>query len=196
MNNKLLLALALVGGLVMSCDKTLNDFVNPKTEDGYKTYTIKQGEQYSFSLTSKFKDTEMKFKVTFDSSAIYTCIDSANQEDINKLYGFSDCSKDHHQASARFGWRWYDNSLQLLAYCYKDGIMSYKMLNSVAIGAEHDCSIKIDANRYIFTLNGKVDTMYRECDSTTGERYRLFPFFGGTENAPHNITIKIKEESK
>lgn len=196
MKRKLFILTALLVAVLAACDKTIEDFVNPAKTDGYKTYTIQKGQQYSFTITSKFVDTEMNFKVIFDSSAIYTTADPGNQIDINKLYGFSDCGKDHHTASARFGWRWSNDSLRLFAYCYKDAVMTFKELSTVEIGKEHDCSIRIDGTNYIFTLNGKVDTMERGCDITTGLRSRLFPFFGGDEMAPHDITIKINETSK
>ncbi|MBX7205717.1 MAG: hypothetical protein K1X81_09880 [Bacteroidia bacterium] len=196
MKRKLFILTISLAAILAACDKTLEDFVNPAQDDGYRTYTIKKGEQYSYSLTSKFKDTEMKFKVIFDNSAIYSTADPGNQIDINKLYGFSDCGKDHHTASARFGWRWSNDSLRLFAYCYKDAVMTFKELSTVEIGKEHDCSILISDTNYIFTLNGKVDTMARGCDVTTGVRTRLFPFFGGDEMAPHDVNIKIKETSK
>ena len=128
-----------------ACDKTVEDILNPPQKDGYRTYTIKKGEQYSNSITSKFVDPEMKFKVIFDSSAIYTTIDPDNQVDINKLYGFSDCGKDHQTNSARFGWRWSNDSLRLFAYCYKNAVMTFKELSTIEIGKEQDCSILIDA---------------------------------------------------
>jgi hypothetical protein len=55
------------------------------------TYTIFQGQQYSDKNTYlPVNLTELKFKVKFDSSAIYQTVESCNQGDINKLYGFSD----------------------------------------------------------------------------------------------------------
>ena len=179
--------------LLAGCDKTLEDSLNPKS-GGYTVYTIQQGQQYSLTPPSEFKGTEMNFKVIFDSSAIYTTVVPENQHDINKLYGFSDCGKEHHTESARFGWRWSEDSLRLYAYCYTNSVMNFKQLGIARIGAEHSCRIAIDGNKYLFTLDGKVDTMARGCNTTEGSRYRLYPFFGGSENAPHAIVIKIKEE--
>lgn len=190
MKSKMFLLLSV---LFIGCDKSIDDLFSPKN-DGYKTYTIKKGEHYSYSISSEFKETTLKFKVIFDSSAIYTTIDPSNQHDINKLYGFSDCGVPHHVESARFGWRWSEDSLRLFAYCYKDSVMSFKELGPISIGKEQSCSIAISGNTYIFNLNGKTETMDRGCTETTSRRLRLFPYFGGNETTPHDITIKIKEE--
>lgn len=180
--------------MASSCDKTADDLLNPEQKDGYRLYTIRKGTQSSGTLTSAVNTTELKFKVIFDSTAIYTCVTPENQKDINKLYGFSDCGKEHHSESARFGWRWSDNALRLFAYCYKNSVMSFKEIGTVTIGAENSCSIRIDGGNYVFNLNGTEVTMERGCTDTTGSRFKLFPFFGGSENAPHDILIKIKEE--
>jgi hypothetical protein len=41
-------------------------------------------------------------------------------------------------------------------------------------------------------VNGKTLFLPRHC-SGTYRRYRLYPYFGGDEVAPHDITIKITE---
>ncbi len=80
-------------------------------------YTIPQGKQYADKNGYKPVEIgEMKFVVKFDSSAVYQTRLAENQFDINKLYGFSDNNADHHQYSARFGWRWNGNALRLFAY--------------------------------------------------------------------------------
>lgn len=180
---------------MISCNKDLEDIVSLEPhKNEYKTYVIKKGQQFTGSITSEVKTTELKFKVMFDSSAIYTTSDPGNQIDINKLYGFSDCGTEHHVHSARFGWRWTNDSLRLFAYCYKNRVLTFHEMGTVLINNEHSCSIKIQGDKYLFNLDGKTHEMERGCNDTLGKRYRLFPFFGGDESAPHDITIKIKEE--
>lgn len=180
--------------ITTACDKELEDFVSLQPhKNEYKTYIIKEGQQYTGSVTSEVKTTELKFKVMFDSSAKYSTVDPGNQIDINKLYGFSDCGTEHHTQSARFGWRWSNDSLRLFAYCYKNSTLTFHEMGTVTLGEEHSCSIQISGEKYIFNLNGNVHEMERGCADTNGKRYRLFPFFGGDEMAPHQITIKIME---
>src|SRR5690348_438301 len=97
--------------LFTGCNKmaeTLVDKATPGSSSGqFIKYTIRKGNQYCDG--NNFKEielNEMKFIVKFDSSAIYQTQLAENQYDINKLYGFSDNNSDHHQYSARFGWRW------------------------------------------------------------------------------------------
>jgi hypothetical protein len=160
-------------------------------------YTIARGQQYCDQ--SSYVPTvypELKFIVKFDSSAIYQTIDPANQDDINKLFGFSDNNADHHQFSARFGWRWSNNSLRLFGYTYNNGFRDSKELGIIAIGSENNCSIKVMPHQYLFSLNGSLDSMKRESLSVEAIGYKLFPYFGGDEMAPHDINIWIKELSK
>ena len=189
--------------LLASCNKQLETAVIPPTEaikdtipasgKVYVEYNIKQGEQYcDKNVYTPIKFSELAFKVKFDSSAIYTTASHSNQVDINKLYGFSDNNAAHHVFSARFGWRWSNNALRLFAYVYNNGVMDFKELGTVAIGAENDCSIKVANEVYIFTLNGTSTNMARASTTTEAEGYQLYPFFGGTENAPHDIHIWIK----
>ena len=157
-------------------------------------YNIFKGNQYCDKNNYvPVKLSLLKFKVKFDSSAIYKTDRSENQSDINKLFGFSDNNELHHEYSARFGWRWSDNALRLFAYIYNDGKMTFKELGTVAIGIENDCSISVSGNEYIFSLNGAGTVMPRASTTPEAEGYMLYPYFGGDEQAPHNISIWIEK---
>jgi hypothetical protein len=160
----------------------------------FTQYTIKKGQQYCDKSTfAPVNYTELKFVVKFDSSAIYSTANPSNQNDINKLFGFSDNDSAHHLYSARFGWRWSDSALRLFAYVYNSGIRSSDELGIIQIGAENNCSIKVTAGHYIFSLNNITDTVLRTSTTATGKGYKLYPYFGGDETAPHDINIFIKE---
>ncbi len=157
-------------------------------------HSIYKGKHYSNkSGVSSLKTNNLSFKVKFDSSAIYTSLKPENQTDINKLFGFSDNNAAHHQYSARFGWRWSDNALRLFAYTYNKGIRSFKELGIIKLEIENDCSIAVSGETYIFSLNGIKTTMLRASTTIEAEGYRLYPYFGGDESAPHDIFIWIKE---
>jgi hypothetical protein len=83
--------------------------------------------------------------------------------------------------------------LQMFAYVYNNGVMSFKSLGAVTIGKEHNCSIKVVGAKYIFALNGNAIEMPRESTTAKGDGYRLYPYFGGNELTPHTISIWIKE---
>ena len=158
-------------------------------------YSIPKGAQYcDRSSYEAVKCNELAFKVRFDSSSIYKNADPKNQSDINKLFGFSDNNALHHQYSARFGWRWSNNALRIFAYVYNASVMSFKEIGVVKIGDENNCSIKVNGENYIFTLNSQQITMPRASTTTLAEGYKLFPYFGGDETAPHEISILIEED--
>jgi hypothetical protein len=182
-----------------SCTKQIDGIISGSTKDvalsnQFVQYTIAEGKQYcDQNVYTASTYSEQKFVVRFDSSAVYKTVASSNQVDINKLFGFSDNNAQHHQYSARIGWRWSNNALRLFAYVYNDGVVSYKELTTVAIGAEINCSIKVSGNSYVFTVGDKVDTMPRTSTTEQAVGYKLYPYFGGDEMAPHAISIWIKE---
>jgi hypothetical protein len=167
--------------------------VFPKAGEFYK-YTIRQGDHYADNNNYQAVEYgELKFVVKFDSTAIYQTIDPANQEDINKLYGFSDNASQHQQYSARIGWNWTRGALRLYAYTYNNGSRSSREITSIQPGNVASCSIKVLDGSYIFSVNGMVLEMTRESAGDKARGYRLYPYFGGDETAPHNINIWIKE---
>ena len=192
--------------LCASCNKVVDDLVQktiltPSSSTNSSTdfilYKIPQGQHSSDKSTyKKVETTELNFIVKFDTSAIYQTQTKENQYDINKLYGFSDNNGEHHQFSARFGWRWSDAALRLFAYVYNEGKMTSKELATIPIGAETFCSIKADSSNYIFTVNDKTETMPRLSKTPTAKGYMLYPYFGGDETAPHEVRVWIKENRK
>jgi hypothetical protein len=189
----------LILSLIFSSCQKLVDFKgqSPKeiaAADGFTKFTIKKGQQSSdLNYLTKTQYEELKFKVKFDNSAIYTTTIPENQWDINKLYGFADNDAHHQMFSARFGWNWNDGALSLFAYTYNNGKRESKLLGPIKIGEEVSCSIKVAADKYIFTHNGIVNTMPRSATTTKAIGYKLYPYFGGDEMAPHDIFVWIKE---
>ena len=155
-------------------------------------YTIKKGEHDSNSPFVIRNVSSLKFEATFDASAIYQTTIKANQADINKLYGVADCRSEHHSNSARFGWRWFNDQLEIHAYTYLEKVRQSKLVGVVEINKAYTYEIKLDDNKYMFLLNGTTVELPRHC-SGKGEGYQLYPYFGGDEVAPHDITIKIKQ---
>lgn len=156
-------------------------------------YNIQQGAHHSDSNPFKQVQVEhLRFAVTFDSTAIYSTIDPANQGDINKLYGLSDCGSDHHTNSARFGWRWYNGKLELHAYAYLNKVRKSVYIGNATLGEAMVCEIKLEEGQYIFTAGGKTVSLPRACNGI-GAGYQLYPYFGGDETAPHRISIAIED---
>lgn len=193
MKMKLLTLLMLLMVAFVSCDKLS---LGNTDAEGFISYKITKGQQSASPAQYKYYSslTEQKFTVQFDSSAIYATVNPTNQLDINKLYGFADDDKQHHVSSARIGWRWYANRLELFGYVYNDSVRTTQLITHVPLKTDIPCSIKVDGSRYVFTANGTQLTMPRTAKTTTGKGYRLYPYFGGDEMAPQDITIRIRED--
>ncbi|HEX2533673.1 MAG TPA: hypothetical protein VHK69_08055 [Chitinophagaceae bacterium] len=159
----------------------------------FTRYLIKKGEHSTQS--NVFRPVELdslRFTVRFDSSAVYRTAVPANQYDINKLYGFSDNADEHHRFSARFGWSWNNGALRLYAYVYNNGVRASKELGTMAIGAEAECAIRVTEAGYGFMLNGTETVLPRASKTPRARGYQLYPYFGGDEPAPHDVSIWIK----
>ncbi len=163
-------------------------------QDSFKTYSIRKGNNYcdnnDYALT---QHSVMHFRAILDSSCIYETVDPTNQADINKLFGFADCASHHQTNSARFGWNWENGAMHIHAYCYAGTLRSYTELGTVALNKAFDCKLYVLPDKYVFELEGKKDTMARGCADNTAIGYKLLPYFGGNEPAPHDVRVKIRE---
>ena len=183
--------------MLFSCNKAIDSFIEKqvinKSSNSFVKYTIRQGQHTADKSSYKtIASNELNFVVRFDSTAIYQTQVPENQYDINKLYGFSDNGSDHHQFSARFGWRWSDDALRLFAYTYNNGEMASRELTTIPIDVEIKCSIKVTGNSYVFVVNDITETMQRNSSLPSAKGYQLYPYFGGDETAPHDVHIWIK----
>lgn len=178
--------------LVAACQKSVDKA--PEAPSDWTEYHIAKGQHYADKNPfTQLTTAEMKFIVKFDNSAIYQAVDTNNQGDINKLYGFSDNNQDHHTNSARIGWRWYNNELQLFAYVYNNTIEVDKMITAIPLNQEISCSIRVQGASYLFTVNGVQATLPRASVTKDAAGYQLYPYFGGDEPAPQDIHIAIKD---
>lgn len=184
----IIIAVVVVTITIVGCDLPFEQ--EPDTRD----FLIRKGEHYaSPRLMETFGEQSLKFRATFDASARYTLDDPAMQSNKNKLMGFSDCNGFHHENSARFGWQWSNDNLEIYAYCYVDSMRVEKYLGTVAIDEENLYEIVIGEKDYTFFMNGEPKgSIIRSTDCTRGVNYMLYPYFGGSVPAPHDVRIKIE----
>lgn len=160
-------------------------------EDGYRTFKIKKGKHRSTFSYCTTKSNLINFKVMFDESAEYYTSDPLNQYDVNKLYGVSDCGSRHMENSIRFGWRWLNDSLEILWFKHEDGKFSFDKITSIDLNVPYDCSIELTDDSYILRIGTEEKIIDRKCAGKY-KKYYLYPYFGGDETAPHDINIRIK----
>lgn len=158
-----------------------------------KTFTIKKGHHRSTYALNYSKDTVFSWNIMFDSSAIYKCVDSVNQYDVNKLIGWSDCGDNHMDNSIRFGWRWLNDSLEIHWFKHEHGEFSFDLIKRISICEEHYYELTISTWDYKLSVDGTYVHVPKNCPDEY-RRYQLYPYFGGDEPAPHDITIKIKKD--
>ena len=168
---------------------------NKYDDDGFRIYKIKKNRHRSVIKVKHTTKDSFDTQVQFDESAKYTSRYSNNQLDVNKVWGVSDCGTTHSKNSIRFGWRWDLDAeqIEILMYRRKNSKFSFKSLGYTNPGDLNYMSLNITPDSYVMTLNGVTDSMSRSCD-TPCRRYYLYPYFGGTEKAPHDVTIRIKQE--
>ncbi|MBT1695651.1 hypothetical protein KK083_02105 [Fulvivirgaceae bacterium PWU4] len=197
MRKTLPLIVAVATFLLLGCDGDISlipDAEKPGKKDSVTTYVIPAGAHYSSQSAFQQLDvTSIRFSARFNNSAMYQTVDKENQGDINKLYGISDCNTAHQVNSARFGWRWYNNVLEIWAYTYNEGTSKYTFVSKVPLNTYSTYEIGFTDNAYTFQVNGGARvSLPRHC-AQQAHGYKLYPYFGGDETAPHEITIEIKD---
>ena len=168
-----------------------NDFL-----DTWDAYDIKKGEHYSTRsgmprrLISLTDGRHMHFKAYFTSSCLY----QPYYDDLNKLYGFTDCNSLVHDNSVRFAWR-HDGQgkIEIFAYWYADGKRGMEKMGVTDVYVQDDYEIWARNGYYYFRFNNVEFKTARTKDCERGIRSRLFPYFGGNAPAPQDMQIFIYE---
>ena len=192
MNSKLFLPVIFIIVITFSCTK--KSFVHPvSSAPAYVAYLIRSGEHYTDLRPIKpVSVTEMNFFAKFNQSAIYQNTNPENQDDINKLWGFSEGYNNQFN-SARIGWGYSDGAIRLYGYVHNKGIRYSQEITSVLPDEEVYCSIKISGGNYIFSAKGINVTLPRGTTDSVARGFQQYPYFGGDETAPHDIVIFIKQ---
>lgn len=168
-----------------------NDFI-----DVWEGYEIRRGEHYSHRtgmprrVISLQAGRHLHFEARFTNSCLYT----PENDDINKLYGFTDANSLVHDNSVRFGWR-HDGqgTIEIFAYWYTDGKRGWEKLGTTLPYVIDDYEIWARDDWYYFRFNNIEFSTKRTVNSEHGIRSRLFPYFGGDRPAPNDILIFIHE---
>ncbi|HEX8039650.1 MAG TPA: hypothetical protein VF490_10885 [Chryseosolibacter sp.] len=166
---------------------------NASETDGMTMYKIPSQSHFSQQSTYQALDaSEIAFTARFDSSAVYQAVDPRNQGDINKLYGMSDCNTSHQTNSARFGWRWFANELEIWAYAYVNSERKVAFIKAIPLQTTSTYKIIFADSAYRFIVDESEVSIPRHC-AGRAQGYKLYPYFGGDEPAPHDVTIQIRE---
>lgn len=168
-------------------------FVACSDEELTSVYTIPAGEHYSYPRDTATLDKKpLQFYAMIGSSAL-----NCQSEDINKLYGFSDCNDLHHENSARFGWVSDGKQLHIYAYTYCDGKRFYKYIQPIHADSWYDFKIEIYKGSYKFSVTkfGATRQVYmaRCAKCNNGVYYMLYPYYGGNNTCDSDISVAIRQ---
>jgi hypothetical protein len=171
-----------------SCKKEIDDL-------GFRVYTIPAGEHSSGSHFNHPTNSRITFDFILDESAIYTSEIPENQYDVNKIYGMSDFGLRHQKYSIRLGWRYINGNIELCWLKHEEGRHSSSTIKTIESNKSYRASINITTFYYEIVIDSDTTLVRRRPEGNWGlvRRYYLYPYFGGNEYAPHDITIKIKD---
>lgn len=177
----------------------------------FHTYAIPKGEhKCNASLLKRMLpvlSNKVECYAVFDHTVIND-FEGVDRFDISKLFGIQEGISGEN--SARIGWRWLaGEGLQLFPYvhCNGDnlGAEDPAPICTVAFTGETEiyCRIEIRLTYYLFTIrqyrltNGnsiKISEHTAKVKRGKGSplRFRMWPYFGGSRTAPHDINIKMK----
>jgi len=161
-------------------------------------FLIKKNSHYSNRFLYKIFNAiqirnTLSYLVLFDDSCVYQ-LTKEDQSDINKLFGFS--LGLHHKNSARFGWCWLDNQLRIYAYWYDNGVRKSKEIQSISIKRKYLLTIENLDNKWKFSVidfygDGLQEIEVEKSKTKINFGYTLWPYFGGNQVAPQDITIDL-----
>jgi hypothetical protein len=165
--------------------------------DPVRTFVVKKGDHYANPrMVESLQSQTLIFQARFNSTAKYDLENASSQSNINKLFGFADCNSLHHDNSARFGWAWYHDRLEIYAYCYVNSQRKSQFIGVVNLNEYNRYEIQITNDNYIFKLNNETPyTVQRGNTCKEGLYYMLWPYFGGDAPAPHDVSVDIKMTS-
>ncbi|HEX2901319.1 MAG TPA: hypothetical protein VHS96_16505 [Bacteroidia bacterium] len=155
-----------------------------------KLYTIPKGGHSAEGLRTSLVvgNSMLRFKAKFYPNCIYK--PQREPEQISKLYGIS--YGLHHDCSARIGWRSDGTRIEVLSYVYtaRDK-RSSEHLAFIDVQEWHEFKLeRIGKTARISMDGGPVQTFQLLAPAKVG--YRLFPYFGGTVPAPHEMWIGVE----
>jgi len=161
-----------------------------------KKYLIKKGNHkasglnFGLSISNRFR-----YKASFTKSCLYN-FENDDKFDINKLCGVS-TDLYHHNQSARIGWRSNGaGGIEILAYWYDDGVRYHEHLLHIDLEEEVGLEILCLDDKFYFTAKTLFDHVQHTVELNNkpcSVKYKLYPYFGGNQKAPNDISIFLKE---
>lgn len=129
---------------------------------------------------------------SFDRACAWYKLPDEDQQDVNKLFGFS--FGNHLKNSVRFGWRGscYPNCVEILAYFRRNGEIAFESLGHVQVGEQCKYTLVKKGGTVEFSIEGRSGELVGKTSTTVPNKmitYLLSPYFGGNNPAPEEMII-------
>jgi hypothetical protein len=167
-----------------------------------RQYLIKKGNHYcSMSIFEKigaigWKIKKYSVRFRFHPNSYWTPKRNVDDLDQNKLTGIA-YGMNVHANSVRFTWvPDFDvpGAIKISGYTYDEKSaapkFSIREITTVQVGQLCDACIEAVGNEYVFTVNGHTERM-PNVNADPNLCLRLFPYFGGNNKAPQDMTIEV-----
>ena len=167
-----------------------------------KHYLIKKGNHYcSMSFFEKlgglgWKVKKYSVRFILHSSCWWAPARNTDDGDLNKLTGIC-YGLNVHGNSVRLTWVpdfTANGKIDIHGYTYDKnatGTHNSLYITSVQVGQTYDGCIEVQGNKYKITVNG-VSIMMDNTHKDPSLCNRLYPYFGGNNTAPQDMTIDIE----
>ncbi len=166
--------------------------------------TIKEGTHNNFELLLPFYNkTIFERRITFTKESEYILNDE-DQEDINKLFGFTEGFKWGKKEngsygfvnSCRIGWRYSPrtNKHEILSFVERDGEFITETLGFVNV--DEPVIIKMEVSSWFIRFhvnNVHKHSIIRHNPLSKTLGFMLGFYFGGNQKAPKDITVNIEK---
>jgi len=125
-----------------------------------------------------------------------------DQADWNKMYGMM-CGMKVHKHSVRIGWRWdtTEKKIEICIYYYNEDSDRFQTIKVGYVDQfkSIEYAIHSSKNKYwrveIEGFTHYIIPSHTKCKWING-RFRLFPYFGGNQRAPHDMIVWIREHRR
>lgn len=157
-----------------------------------KTFIIKKGSNFSENK-KRFVNKISEFSCKVDFEQYKYEVPKSDIYDWNKLFGFSflrlEAKNPVHEDSARWGWRWLNDKIEITPYCYVDSQI-IKDKKVFVIENKTDLAIKVRESFYDFYIDNQL--VHSEKFNHNKRKVLIErPYFGGNNKAPNDIIISF-----
>lgn len=168
--------------LIFSCRKESNDWDIYKIYGGNHKCNGWRGDICGSKLEEWWK---------FEEDCYYT-VPNSDSLDWNKLTGLGDL--DNQKNSIRVGWRCINNTFQVCAYVHNKvryQVTDDMILKTVKANQPFRVRIVYNNNSAEIQVDNKIFKV--EDISRPNVIFKQYPWFGGQETAPHDMTLYTRQ---